>query len=182
MGQEIEDILQAWGNDVVKDIGAFLDTVNKTNTGSLKKSLRFEVRQNADVIEMELLGAPYSEFVRLGVGGAGPFTKGPNKAPNSPFKFGASKGQGRQTGGLISSIDKWTITKGITGTRDAKGRFVPRKTLVFLISRSIYRFGIRPTNFVFPFFKRLDELTALIGKEKAKEIEDNLITLFNADK
>ena len=176
MANTLEEIIQAWGDDVVRDIGAFLDTVNKTNTGELKKSLRFEVRKNGEVIEMELLSANYGEFVRLGVQGIGP---GKNRAPKSPFKFGKAKGKGRQANGLTTAIDRWTIKKGLQGARNKKGQFIKRKSLVFLISRSIYRFGITPTNFVFPFFKRLDELTALIGKERAQEINDQLIKLFN---
>jgi len=177
VAKDITSILQKWGDDVVVDIGAFLDTVNKTNTGNLKKSLRFEVRQDAERIVMELKGADYSEYVRLGVQGAGP---GKNRAPGSPFKYGTGSGK---KGGLRASINKWAIQKGLDGIRDKKGRFIKRKNLVFLISRSIYRFGITPTNFVFPFFKRLDELTALIGKETAEDIRQQLINQFaNASK
>lgn len=166
MSQETVKILQRWGEDVVKDMVAFLDTIGKTNTGQLAKSLRWEVREDGENLIMELKSAPYGEYVRLGVQGAGPFTK-PNKAPNSPFKFGTGTGR---PGGLRASIDKWVITKGLPGIRDKKGRFIPRKSMVFLISRSIYRFGIRPTNFVFPFFQRQDELTALIGQATANQV------------
>lgn len=178
MAKDITKILEKWGEDVVQDMGAFLDTVNKTNTGTLKNSLRFDIRQDADTIVMQLKSASYGEFVRLGVQGIGP---GKNKAPGSPFKFGA--GTKTPGGGLRASIDKWTIQKGLSGTRDKKGRFIKRKTLVFLISRSIYRFGITPTNFVFPFFKRMDELTALIGKDASEQIAQQIITqLENAKK
>ena len=176
MAEDLTSILQKWGDDVVVEIGAYLDTINKTNTGNLKKSLRFEVRRDAERIIMELKGPEYSEYVRLGVQGAGP---GRNRAPGSPFRFGSGTGK---KGGLRTAINSWAITKGLQGTRDAKGRFIKRKSLVFLISRSIYRFGIQPTNFVFPFFKRLDELTALIGRETAEEIRDQLIQQFDANK
>ena len=176
MNKETLNIIQKWGDEVIIEIGAFLDTVNKTNTGRLKKSLRFEIREIEGAIVLELLSAPYSEFVRLGVQGVGP---GKNKAPGSPFKFGTGTGK---PGGLRGAIDKWVITKGLNNVRDKQGRFIKRKSLVFLISRSIYRFGIAPTNFIFPFFKRLDELTALIGKSKADEIRDQLTQLFNASK
>jgi len=176
VAEDLTSILQKWGDDVVVDMVAFLDTVNKTNTGTLANSLRFEVRRDAEAVVMELKSAPYSEYVRLGVQGAGP---GTNRAPGSPFKFGTGSGK---KGGLTASINKWAIQKGLEGTRDKKGRFIKRKSLVFLISRSIYRFGITPTNFIFPFFKRLDELTALVGKELSDEIRDQLIKQFNASK
>mgnify|MGYP000017545597 CR=1 FL=1 len=177
MAKNIEAIIKKWGDSVTLDMVAFLDTINKTNTGNLAKSLRFEVRRDAEAIIMEFKGANYSEFVRLGVQGIGP---GRNKAPGSPFKFGSGKHTGTST--LRGAIDKWVITKGLGGTRDKKGRFIKRKSLVYLISRSIYRFGIRPTNFVFPFFKRMDELTALIGTGLADEIREQIIEQFNASK
>lgn len=46
-------------------------------------------------------------------------------------------------------IDKWVVQKqSIKAIRDAKGRFIPRKTLVFLIRRSIGRYGFGGTDFI----------------------------------
>lgn len=171
--EKLIEALNNYGELVVNDIVAFLSTINKTNTGTLAKSLNFKARVEGNKIIAELKSVDYSEFVRLGVKGS----ISDLKAPNSPFSFGKTKT--RQKNGLTSQIDKWVITKGITGTRDEKGRFIKRKSLVFLISRKIYRFGIKPTNFIFPFFKRLDELTAIIGEVKANEFRTALIKSFN---
>jgi hypothetical protein len=46
-------------------------------------------------------------------------------------------------------IDKWVIQKqSIKPIRDAKGRFIPRKTLVYLIRRSIGKYGYGGNDFI----------------------------------
>jgi hypothetical protein len=41
----------------------------------------------------------------------------------------------------FSVIDKWMLQRGLSGTRDKKGRFIKRKALRFLINRSIKQHG-----------------------------------------
>jgi hypothetical protein len=49
----------------------------------------------------------------------------------------------------LAAIDKWvTQKKSISGVRDKKGRFLPRKSLVFLIRRSIGKYGYQGINFI----------------------------------
>jgi hypothetical protein len=46
-------------------------------------------------------------------------------------------------------IDRWVVQKqSVKAIRDAKGRFIPRKTLVFLIRRSIARYGFGGNDFI----------------------------------
>ena len=46
------------------------------------------------------------------------------------------------------AIDQWVVQKpGLSNVRDDLGRFIPRKTMVFLISRSIYLAGLKPSYF-----------------------------------
>jgi hypothetical protein len=59
--------------------------------------------------------------------------------------------EGRRPGRYppVGPIDKWVRQKqGIKGIRDAKGRFIPRKTLVYLIRRSIGRYGYGGNDFI----------------------------------
>jgi len=59
--------------------------------------------------------------------------------------------QGRRPGKLppVAPIDKWVRQKqSIRGIRDEKGRFLPRKSLVYLIRRSIGQYGYRGINFI----------------------------------
>ena len=169
--EDLISTLNTWGESVVQDMVVFLDTINKTNTGQLANSLRASARIEGEKIYLEFFGADYSEYVRQGVQGS----VSSAKAPNSPFRFGTGSGE---KGGLGRAVDRWVITKGIDGIRDEKGRFIKRKSLVFLISRKIYRFGIQPTNFIFPFYQRREELNKLIGVEFAKRIELRIVNAF----
>ncbi len=176
MATDLTNIVLAWGNQNVKEAQDFLNSSGKSNTGTLRDSLRFEVEEKDGNYKGLFFSAEYGEFVRLGVQGRGPFTADqPNKAPNSPFKFGSGKGKGS----LRTAIDRWVITRGINGIRDERGRFIPRKTLVFLIARKIYRFGIKPTNYIFPFFKNQDDLVRGVGLERANFLRDELRKAFN---
>ena len=59
--------------------------------------------------------------------------------------------EGRRPGRYppVGPIDKWVRQKqSVKGIRDAKGRFIPRKTLVYLIRRSIGRYGFGGNDFI----------------------------------
>jgi hypothetical protein len=85
-----------------------------------------------------------------------------------------------------SAIDKWTIQKGIEGTRDAKGRFVSRQGIKTAIATSIYRQGLGQGGsfdsiagtgfFSITLEKNIKELTINLGKSYAKDLIDNLKT------
>jgi hypothetical protein len=50
--------------------------------------------------------------------------------------------------GLKQAINRWTIQKGLKGVRDKKtGRFLPRKSMQFMINRSIYLSGLEASMF-----------------------------------
>jgi len=73
---------------------------------------------------------------------------------------------------LTKSLDKWIIRKGLA-PRDKDGKFMSRKTLKFLMARSIYMSGIKPSLFFTkPFeaaFKRLpDDLIEKFGLDAEK--------------
>lgn len=68
-------------------------------------------------------------------------------------------------------FDKWSIKSGIA-PRDKQGRFIKRKSLNFLIARSIYRKGIRATMF---FTKPFEDALPLFEDTMAEAfLEDNL--------
>jgi hypothetical protein len=46
-----------------------------------------------------------------------------------------------------SKLDKWVVRRGIA-PRDDKGRFLPRKSVLFMIARGIYFNGIKPSLFL----------------------------------
>ena len=67
--------------------------------------------------------------------------------------------------------------KNIKGVRDAQGRFIARKSLVFLISRSIYLSGIKPSLFfTTPFRIAYKQLPKDIKEQFVLDIERKLKT------
>ena len=147
----------------------------KINTGALYNSMKVFVGANQYSMYMNMTpNVDYWEFVDKGVQGAS-YNKFGAEQSRSPFKFGSGRGKP----GLRSAIDRWTTQKNISGTRDEKGRFIPRKSIVFAISRAIWHRGLKPTLFISGTWKRLrikalDILAVAIGKDMADALRQSL--------
>jgi hypothetical protein len=97
-------------------------------------------------------------------------------APNSPFRFGSGSGK---KGGLTKAIEKWIKRKGIKG-RGKDGRFITDKSLTFLISRSIYQHGIKPSLFFTkPFEKAFDRLPNEVLEQFGLDIDEFIEQTLN---
>lgn len=135
---------------------AKLQRDNKNATGTLTKSMKVRTGSERGNAFVDLTpSAPYWQFVDLGVRGAGPMTdydrsKGYPfpRQEESPFRF-------RNKWPPIPKIEKWIKVKGIQG-RDNKGRFISHKSFAFLISRAIFRRGIKPTFFISDTGERIE--------------------------
>ena len=170
LNKTLEKIGKMWR----KNARISLRMQDKVNTGALYNSMKVIVGQNQHAFYVDITPkVDYWEYVDKGVQGASRnIFKGQSE---SPFKFGSGKG-GR---GLRGAIDKWVIQKGLGGTRDEQGRFTPRKSLVFLITRAIWNRGLKPTFFISGTLKRLKPkamqwLGAALNKDMANAIKENL--------
>ena len=151
MLDEVKILLEDYAERVVNAAKNNLAKTNNAN-GELYNSLKSEVSQTDEDITVTFQGTPYANFYDQGVQGADP-TKMPdgakhrfNRAPLSKFRFGTGNFKGQ--GSLRGAIDQWVVQKpGLSNVRDDLGRFIPRKTMVFLISRSIYLAGLKPSYF-----------------------------------
>jgi hypothetical protein len=117
----------------------------------------------------------YGEFQDKGVRGAKSYYADQATA-ESPYKFGTGSfaGQGEQ---FRKSIDRWMVKKNVfnKSIRDKKGRFIPRKSLAYLITRSIYSKGIRASMFFTkPFEKAYENLTPELRQAFIYDIENNI--------
>lgn len=179
---EMRARLEASSINVISESKQNLQKENKV--GELSNSLRYKINDTSDGFEVLFLGTDYGSFVDQGVQGANPNKLprnskwfGVNKAPTSKFRFGSGTGQ---KGGLRGAIDKWVVSKPIMSARNKKGQFIPRKSLTFLISRSIYLSGIKTTNFFTnPFNKMKTNLIKELNFAFAKDIQQ---TIFNNGK
>lgn len=155
---EAKEELNAFGKYVIKQSRRRL-TQGKSTTNDTKKlynSLDFDVKVSKNSFSMSFYMENYGKYRDQGV-------KGKKSNPynvKSPFKFGTGTGT---KGGLTKAIEQWVARKGFLFRDRKTGRILSRKSTSFLITRSIYNKGIKPSLFFTkPFedsFKRLpDEL------------------------
>ena len=130
-----------FAEQVVVKAKANLLSSKKSTSGELLKSIdySFKESQSGDSFSLSFLMEKYGEFIDKGVSGI-------KKKYNTPYSY---KDKMPPRGPL----DKWAVRKGLRNIRDAKGRFVSRKSLVYLIQRSIYHKGIKPSYFFTKAFK-----------------------------
>jgi len=89
------------------------------------------------------------------------------KTKSSPFKYTNKQPPSR-------IIDKWIVRKGIA-PRDEKGRFMPRKSISFLIARSIKSKGIQGISFFQkPMMLGMKTFSKKFGKAIAEDIINNI--------
>ena len=169
LNKTLEKIGKIWR----KNARISLRMQDKVNTGALYDSIPVIVGEDSDGYYVNITPqVHYWEFVDKGVQGASKNIFA--RQSESPFKYGANK-----TRGLRGGIDKWVIQKNLQGTRDAQGRFTPRKSLVYAISNAIWHRGLKPTFFISDTLKRLKPkamqwLGLAIGEDIAQAIRDSL--------
>lgn len=109
-------LLESFGANSVKQMSK--NAAPYSASGETAKSFRYDVSN----FGLMLLGA---ENLRWAEQGRGPTTS--SKKGNPPLR---------------EIILKWITTKGLPLWRDKKGRFIPRETQAFLITRKIHQSGV----------------------------------------
>ena len=154
---EFEKALQKYGKYVVQQARSNLTKKRQNASKELYNSLSFKVQKNSVLFDMLEYGAFQDEGVK------GKKSTYPQSSA-SPFKY-------KNKIPPSSVFDKWSIRRGIA-PRDKQGRFISRKSLNYLLARSIYNKGIRATMFFTkPFESGLDKFSdeIVLGF-----VEDNL--------
>ena len=153
----IERYLESYAKQVVRD--AKKNLASKKGDTDLASSIKFRMIQTSQGIRIQFLMSQYGDFVDKGVKGKGGeipngkykgrhggrrwYTTWEGKRKDSPFQFGTGSGA---KGGLTRGLDKWIVKKGIA-PRDSSGKFLSRKSIKYLIARSIYIRGIHGISF-----------------------------------
>ena len=162
--------MQKLGANVVKEGKSILKRKKKTtSSNTLYNDFDYLVTasDSAVTLEFEFGGAEdYWAFVDEGVKGAGGFKgSGKMRGQGSPFKF-STKMPPR------NAIDRWIVRKPLKAARDKSGKFIPRKSLAFLIQRAIYQRGLERTQFFSkPFTQQLNKESDEIVKAFADDLE-----------
>jgi len=159
--KETQKALNAFGKYVVQQSRTNLTKGKKNSTKSLYNSLEYDVQEMEGLIRMFFKMDDYGEFQDKGVSGV-------KKKYNTPYSYTTKMPP-------TSSLDKWIVRKGLKGIRDEKGRFIKRKSLQYLIARSIYTKGIKPSLFFTkPFNKAFSNLDKALETAYSKDLENNI--------
>jgi hypothetical protein len=153
---EVQQELELFKKRVIQQAKSNLTKMKKNASGNLHKNLKGEVTVFSTgnfALEFDL--GKYGEFQDKGVSGK-------IKKYDTPFSY-----KSKMPPSIV--FEKWIKQKGIKG-RDKKGRFITDKSLTFLIARSIFNKGIKPSLF---FTKPFEN--------EYKKLSDDLVTAFGLD-
>lgn len=155
---ETEKQLKAFRDYVIKQSRSNLTRLKKNSSKKLYDSIKGEYKVMPNSFSMDFSMEDYGHFQDKGVNGK-------KSVWTTAYRFGTKMPP-------PSKLDKWIVRKGIA-PRDKQGRLISRKSLQFLIARSIFINGIKPSLFFTkPFedaFKRLpSELISKFGLDAVK--------------
>ena len=164
--EALERYLNSFGKQVVNRAKGNLQK-SKGGGTNLEKSLSFKVVTSAEGFSVQFYMDSYGTFVDKGVSGTDvrrSFKDYKGRTISSPYKYTTKQPPSRV-------LDKWIVKKGIA-PRDEKGRFMSRKSISFLIARSIKSKGIQGISF---FQKPLMLGLKQFGKEMLGAVKDDII-------
>jgi len=140
----LERYLKSFGSQVVKEAKGNLSAAGKG--GALENSIDFFVIRKDGAVTVRFKMASYGKYVDKGVSGTEvtrSFKDYKGKTLKSPFGYRKAKGHSQPP---TKALDKWIVKKGIA-PRDKEGKFMSRKSIKFLIARSIGKKGIQGISF-----------------------------------
>lgn len=149
MLENVQKFLNDFKDHIIREAKA----KSPTSSGNLKNNITGYVKESANSIQITFEMPEYGFFQDQGVSGK-------KKKYNTEFSYTDKMPP-------PSKLDKWIVRKGIAPRKEG-GQFASRKSLQFLIARSIYMNGIKPSLFFTkPFeaaFKKLpNELVEKYG-------------------
>ena len=165
-----QEALEAFKSFVIQQARTRLSKQRKNVSKGLYDSLKGKVKEMPNSISVEFEMEEYGLYQDKGVSGT-------EKKYNTPYSYKSKMPP-------VKPLAEWAKSKNIR-LRDEKGKFKKGNynTIGFLIARSIYRKGIKPSLFFTkPFeqaFKKLpDELTEKFGLD----VEDFLAYTLKEDR
>lgn len=157
--KNVKDFIVKYGKEVEREIKSRLLSFDKKATGKLYNSIKFEYRESVKNLEASWRMEDYGVYVDGGVKGAGipKGFKGKKKQVVRVGRFGFKDKMPPE-----KPFKRWARAKGITGS-------------LFGIRRSVWIFGIAPTNFfTIPTTRRVAQFTKGLDKAFEKDIDNEL--------
>lgn len=166
---ELQKVLDRFRDAVISQSKRNLTRLRKNSSKKLYNSIKGTVKAYPNSFHMEFEMEDYGIYQDKGVSGK-------NKKYNTPYSYKSKMPPPK-------AFDKWIVRKGLA-PRGSGGQFAKRKSLAFLIARSVYKNGIKPTMFFTkPFesaYKNLpEELVEKFGLEVEKLFKEMVITNNN---
>jgi len=159
MLSNVKDELNRFAKYVISQSRANLTRGKKNSSKELYNSLKSNLNVSPNSFGLKFLMEDYGVFQDKGVSGK-------KVKYNTPFSY-------KDKMPPPSKMDKWIVRKGLKGTRDKEGRFIPRRSLQFMIARSIFNKGIKPSMFFTkPFKKAFDNLPKDIVEAYKLDVEE----------
>ena len=140
MLKNVQQELNRFAKYVIQQSKTNLTKGKKNSSKALYNSLDYDLNVSPNSFSMSFLMEDYGVFQDKGVSGV------KNKY-NTPYKYTNKMPP-------PSKMDKWIVRKGLKGVRGKDGKFISRKSLQFMIARSIYNNGIKPSLFFTKPFKK----------------------------
>jgi len=156
MLENVQKELNRFAKYVVTQSRANLTRQKKNASKQLWQSIDYDLKVSKNSFQLEFLMEDYGIFQDKGVSGT-------EKKYNTKYKYTNKMPP-------PSKLDKWIVKRNLRGVRGKDGKFISRKSLQFMIARSIYKNGIKPSLFFTKPF------------EKAfKNINEDLIEAYKLD-
>ena len=161
MLKNVQQELNRFAKYVITQSRANLTRGKKNSSKTLYNSLDYDLNVSPNSFSMSFLMEDYGVFQDKGVSGI-------KKKYNTPYSYTNKMPP-------PSKMDKWIVRKGLKGVRGKDGKFISRKSLQFMIARSIYNNGIKPSLFFTkPFQKAFKNLDKDIIKAYQLDVEELL--------
>jgi hypothetical protein len=155
MLSNVEDELNAFRKHVITEARKNLTRNKKNASKTLYNDMDSFLKVSKNSFQLGFEMPIYGQFQDQGVSGK-------KKKYNTPFSY-----KTKQPPSQV--FEAWIKRKGIKG-RDKRGRFITNKSLSYLIARSVFNNGIKPSL----FFTRPFELAY-------KRLADDVIEAFGLD-
>lgn len=166
--EKIQKALDRFVKHVTSRAKANLTNGDRNVSKKLYNSIKGEVKVMPNSISVYFQMEEYGEFQDQGVKGK----RSSSRAPKSPFKFGSGRGK---KGGLTEAIEKWVKARRFQFRDKRSKKFMSYKSTAWLITKSIYAKGLKPTLF---FTKPFQEAYKNLPDELAKEYGLEVTELF----
>ena len=161
MLKNVQQELNRFAKYVITQSKANLTRDKKNSSKALYNSLDYDINVSPNSFSLSFLMEDYGVFQDKGVSGI-------KKKYNTPYSYTNKMPP-------PSKMDKWIVRKGLKGVRGKDGKFISRKSLQFMIARSIYNNGIKPSLFFTkPFKKAFTNLDKDIIKAYQLDVEELL--------